>query len=154
MEMKKYIEMGEKAAGSQQKLAEYLGQYDSAIRRVKRGAAGLPVPLCMKLADLIGEPRLEVIAASDLVMEKNEERREILESCFSKAAGIILLAGVTMIMTPSPAHAAPMIDVAIGADPTLYIMSNYRELIAAIRKAAAFVSKFLTSPLLARYVSC
>ena len=36
----------------------------------------------------------------------------------------------------------------------MYIMSNYRELIAAIRKAAAFVSKFLTSPLLARYVSC
>ena len=112
MELRKYIEMGEKVAGGQAKLAEYLGQYDSNIRSMKRGKKGLPNPLCIKLADLIGEPRLEVIAASDLVTEKNEERRQLLESCFSKAAGIILAVGAFSIATPSPAEAVQIGDVA------------------------------------------
>lgn len=145
MDMKKYIEMGEKAAGSQQELAEYLGQFASAIGRVKRGAAGLPIPLCVKLADLIGEPRLEVIAASDLVTEKNAERRKILESCFSKAAGVLLLAGATLIVTPSPAQAAPMLE---NSANTLYIMLNWkRKVMTMARKILAVFDEILDAVL-------
>lgn len=117
MDMKKYIEMGEKAAGSQLKLAEYLGQFDTAIRRVKRGKAGLPNPLCIKLAQLIGENPLDVIVASELVTEKNAERRKLLESCFSKAASIAFVAIMSMSVTPSPAEAAPVLDNSKGANP-------------------------------------
>ncbi len=110
MDMKKYIEMGEKASGSQLKLAEYLGQFDTAIRRIKRGKAGLPNPLCIKLAQLIKVNPLDVIVASELVTEKNEERRKLLESCFSKAAGILLIVGISSIVTPTPAQAAPALE--------------------------------------------
>lgn len=89
--MRKYIELGEKKAGSQIKLAEYLGQYDSGLRAVKAGKKGLPDAVCIKLADYIGVDRLEIIAASNLVTEKDEERRKIFESCFTTAASVIFL---------------------------------------------------------------
>lgn len=88
MEMKKYIELGEKKAGTQLKLAEYLGQYDSGLRAVKAGKKGLPDAICIKLADFIEVDRLEVIAASNLVTEKDEERRKLFESCFTTAASV------------------------------------------------------------------
>ncbi|MDP3662068.1 MAG: hypothetical protein U1D41_10135 [Nitrosomonas sp.] len=110
MEMKNYIELGEKKAGSQIKLAEYLGQYDSGLRAVKAGKKGLPDAVCIKLADYIGVDRLEVIAASNLVTEKDEERRKIFESCFTRAASIaaaaLIFAGSSM--TSSPAHASQL----------------------------------------------
>jgi hypothetical protein len=114
MEMKKYIEMGEKAAGSQTKLAEYLGQKTPNLVRIKRGTAGLPNPLCIKLAQLIDVNPLDVIVASDLVTEKNTERRKLLESCFSKAASIAFVAIMSMAVTPSPAEAAPVLDNSKG----------------------------------------
>lgn len=125
MEMKKYIEFGEKAAGNQEKLAAYLEQYATNIRRIKRGGSRLPVPMCIKLAKLIDADPVDVIMANELATEKNEEKRELLKSCLSKAAVIVLIVGVTMIVTPSPAHAAPLLDSGVAGDPTLYIMLNY-----------------------------
>lgn len=122
--MREYIEMGEKKMGTQIALAQFLGMHDSSVRSAKMGKIGLPDHACIILADLIEEPRLEVIAASNLVTEKNADRRKIFESCFSKAAVIVLLVGVTMIVTPSPAHAAPLLDSGVAGDPTLYIMLN------------------------------
>ena len=109
MEMKKYIELGEKKAGKQIELAKILGVRDSTIRLVKTGHSRLPDALCIKLADFIEVDRLEVIAASNLMTEKNEERRKIFESCFSKVANFVIAAlilGVISMMTPSPANAS------------------------------------------------
>ncbi|PXX07431.1 hypothetical protein C8R27_1527 [Nitrosomonas ureae] len=109
MEMKKYIELGEKKAGKQVELARILGVRDSTIRLVKTGHSRLPDALCIKLADYIEVDRLEVIAASNLMTEKNEERRKIFESCFTKVASFtlaIFIFSVISIMTPPPANAS------------------------------------------------
>lgn len=111
MKLKIYLETGEKAMSTQRALAKYLEQDDSVLRAAKAGKRGLPDYTCIKLADLIGVPRLEVIAASNLATEKNEERRKLFETCFSTAAGIILTVGAFSIATPSPAEAAPVLDV-------------------------------------------
>lgn len=99
MEMKNYIELAEKKAGQQIKLAEILGVKASNIRSAKANQRGFPVEVCIQLADYIGVDRLEVIAASNLVTEKDEKKRKILESCFSRAAGIIVAASVISILT-------------------------------------------------------
>lgn len=103
MNIKKYIEIGEKKAGKQKILAEILNIADVNIRMAKSGKRGLPDAVCIQLADYIEVDRLEVIAASNLVTEKDEKKRKIFESCIkktSKAASIIVAAGVISIMTP------------------------------------------------------
>ncbi len=109
MDMKNYIEKAEKKAGMQIELAKLLNTSSNNIRSIKAGKRGMPVDACIILADYIGEDRLKVIAASNLVTEKDEKKRKILESCFSRAATItaaLYLVGVTSIMTPPPANAS------------------------------------------------
>ena len=111
MDMKNYIEQAEKKAGSQTNLAKILDITDRYIRQVKNGKQGFAVEICIQLADYIGADRLEVIAASNLVTEKDKKKRKILESCFSRAATLTtaaLLLGITSIMTPSQANASPV----------------------------------------------
>lgn len=103
MQMKNYIELGEKKAGKQAELAKVLGISDAYIRAVKRGSRGLPDVTCIRLADYIEVDRLEVIAASNLVTEKDEEKRKIFESCFQKVASVAAIATVTSVLTLTPA---------------------------------------------------
>ena len=108
MQIKKYIEQGETKSGTQKELANMLGVSASYIRMVKAGQKGLSIDMCIVLADYIGEDRLEVIAASNLVTEKDEKKRKILESCFKKVAGVAAAAVMTSIVTlpsTSPANA-------------------------------------------------
>lgn len=102
MKMKNYIEQGEKKAGSQKELSNILGISASYIRMVKAGQKGFSIDMCIVLADYIEEDRLEVIAASNLVTEKDERKRKILESCFRKVAGVAAAAIVTSILTLTP----------------------------------------------------
>lgn len=107
--MKNYIEKAERKAGKQTDLANMLGITASYIRMVKAGKKGFPIETCIVLADYIGADRLEVIAASNLVTEKDEKKRKILESCFTRAASVAAAAIVISIMTltpTSPIHAA------------------------------------------------
>ena len=108
MDMKTYLEMGSAKAGSNRALAKILGQSEVALCEVKVGKRGLNDAICIKLADYIEVNPLYVIAASNLVTEKDEERIKIFKSCFSRAASIaaaaLIFAGSSM--TSSPAHAA------------------------------------------------
>lgn len=109
MEMKTYIEKAEKKAGKQTELADILGITASYIRMVKAGKKGFPIETCIVLADYIEEDRLAVIAASNLVTEKDEKKRRILESCFSRAASVVIVVSAASILTLSPSssvHAA------------------------------------------------
>ncbi|MDP1549425.1 MAG: helix-turn-helix domain-containing protein [Nitrosomonas sp.] len=99
MEMKNYIERAEKKAGKQIELAKMLGISDAYIRMVKSGKRGFPDDICIQIADYIGADRLEVIAASNLVTEKDEKKRRIFESCFTRAASVTAAAVVISIMT-------------------------------------------------------
>jgi hypothetical protein len=56
---------------------EIFGQNPNAVRDAKGHRRGLPNYAYVKLADLLGTERIEVIAASELVMEKKPERREV-----------------------------------------------------------------------------
>ena len=110
MEMKIYIEMGEKKAGKQTELGKILGIKENYLRNAKSARAGLPDAICIKLADYIEINPLQVIAASNLVTEKDEERIKIFKSCFTRAASIaaaaLIFAGSSM--TSSPAHASQL----------------------------------------------
>jgi predicted patatin/cPLA2 family phospholipase len=88
MNLRDYIEMGEMEAGSQVKLAEFLMMNPANIRNAKRGTQGIPDAMCIKLAKLIGVTEIEVIAASNLVTEKNPERRKIFEGCLATLSSI------------------------------------------------------------------
>ena len=77
MEMKNYIEAGIEKAGSVISLAKLLQLQDTTVTNAKAHRRGLPNYACIKLADLLGVERLEVIAASELVTEKNPEKREV-----------------------------------------------------------------------------
>lgn len=105
MKFRNYIENGERKAGKQAELAKILGISDAYIRAAKRGNRGLPDAICIRLADYINEERLEVIAASNLVTEKDEEKRKIFESCFTKQktsirenAAKIMISGLVVSM--------------------------------------------------------
>lgn len=104
MDMKNYIEQAERKAGKQAELANMLGITASYIRMVKAGKKGFPIETCIVLADYIDADRLEVIAASNLVTEKDEKKRKILESCFSTAASVTATALVISMLTLAPKH--------------------------------------------------
>lgn len=104
MDMKKFIELGAEKAGSNKALAKVLNQSESMLSDVKAGKKGLNAAICIKLADYIEEDRLKVIAASNLITEKDEEKRKIFESCLkksSKAASIAMIIGATALVVPS-----------------------------------------------------
>ena len=101
MEFKDYIEAGVAKLGTAVSLAKYLGQNPNAVRDAKGHRKGLPVYACIKLAELIDADPMEVIAASELVTEKHEDRIAIFRP-FVQAARhaqhltIAILAGMTV----------------------------------------------------------
>ncbi|MDC8445206.1 MAG: helix-turn-helix domain-containing protein [Nitrosomonas sp.] len=125
MEIKEFIEIGERKAGTQKELAKYLNIAASTLRIVKSGRTSLDPAYCIKLARFINKDEIEVIAASRLVTEKDEEKRKIFESCFkrtSQAACIGLVVGLSMILTPSTAQAE---SLNVAESNTIYIMLYY-----------------------------
>lgn len=89
MRMKEYIEIGSNKAGSNKNLAKILRQSETILCDVKAEKKGLNDAICIKLADYIQVNPLHVIAASNLITEKNEERRRIFESCLSEENRIL-----------------------------------------------------------------
>ena len=77
MELKNYIQAGIEKLGSVIALAKHLDQQDTAITNAKGHRRGLPEYACVMLADLLEVERIEVIAASELVTEKNPERQKV-----------------------------------------------------------------------------
>lgn len=77
MELRAYISKGEDIKKSGKALADFLGVTAPDLSSAKAGRRGLPAYACVKLAQLIGEDERCVIAASELVTEKNPERRAV-----------------------------------------------------------------------------
>lgn len=77
MELHGYITKGIESAGTIRALSEKLNQPATVLSDAKRGQRGLPNYACVILAKLIGEEPTRVIAASELVTEKKEERRKV-----------------------------------------------------------------------------
>lgn len=122
MELKEIIEQAEKTAGGQKALALRIGQDAGNIRGAKAGIKGLPDYACVMIAEITGLDPMTVIAASNLVTEKKEERRRVWHPFVNRAASVLLgliLTIVNLIMTPAPAEAAQVQNKHLF---TLYIM--------------------------------
>lgn len=128
MEMREFIEMGERKAGKQVMLAKYLNVKPSTLRIVKSGRTSLTTALCIKLARYIEVDELEVIAASNLIIEKDEERRKIFESCLKKAGKA---AGTTAAALVISASALPSNSLINNAETQ---MNLQKYTLLAIRK--------------------
>lgn len=120
MELKTLIERAEKAAGSQKALGLMVGQAPSNLRSAKAGLQGLPDHVCVRLAELIGEEPMTVIAASKLMTEKKEEVRKIWRPFVARAASVIL-GTVILNVTPTPANAHHCSQV---IDNTVYYVKS------------------------------
>lgn len=77
MELREFISMGNVMAGEQKKLAVMLGVTATNIADAKAGRRGLPAHACVKLGSILGIEPMTIIAASELVTEKNPERRAV-----------------------------------------------------------------------------
>lgn len=96
MELRDYIEEGERLVGGRTALAKALGlPYASNLTNAKGGQRGLPVAACWKLAEIIGEAKETVTAASLLITEKDEGVREYLRPFVQAARHVqhLMIAG-------------------------------------------------------------
>ncbi|SFU27247.1 hypothetical protein SAMN05216339_1013 [Nitrosomonas eutropha] len=152
MDIKTYIEIGEKKAGKQIELARILGVRDSTLRLAKTGHAGLPAAICYQLAEYIGEEIGNVVAASNLVTEKDEKRRKVFEDYLKKSgenAARMIVGGLVisiLSMTPQgPAEAA--------SNGKIYENVNYTKLyvhVAGIKTPEDF--RYVKSKLIAVFL--
>lgn len=78
MDLKAYIAKGIAATGSLTALAETIGMAREALTAANGGRRGLPPVACGKLADLVGADRWDVVAASEILTEKDEAKRRYL----------------------------------------------------------------------------
>ncbi len=78
MELKDYITKGIDAAGGVAALAREIGMSHANLNSARHGRRGLPPVACGKLADLIGASRWDVVAASEILTEKDEAKRAYL----------------------------------------------------------------------------
>ena len=127
MNLRYYIELGILTKGSVTNLANALGVAPNNLTNAKAHTRGLPLVACFKLAEIIGHDVRAVIAASELVCEKNAERRgywlNFLNPVMPTKSALFGLAGllVTNFVTPSPAEASQ--NQAVTAQ-SFCIMSN------------------------------
>lgn len=77
MELKDLIEQGNSKAGNQTALANLLGIPRDVLTHAKAGRRSLPVSACFKLAEILDIDERSVVATSELVTEKNPERRAV-----------------------------------------------------------------------------
>lgn len=111
MELRDYIEQAAKKAGSLTELGLMLGISQPHMSHAKAMRQPLPLKAIVQLADYIEADLKAVIAANELVTEKDEKKRAFWSPFVkhAKAASIALAFSlVTTFVTPSPAEAAPL----------------------------------------------
>lgn len=77
MELREMIESAAKVAGSQANLAKTIGVRPDQLTHAKAGRAGLPASACYQLAAILDLDPAVVVAASELVTEKNPAKRAV-----------------------------------------------------------------------------
>lgn len=85
MELRDYIESGLTVAKTGRALAHELGIGANELTDAKAHRRGLPNHACVKLAKMINEDALMIIAASELATEKKEEKRNFWSHLLASA---------------------------------------------------------------------
>lgn len=119
MELRDYIEAGKLKLGTLEALATELGMPRPNLSHAKAHQRGLPPYAVFKLSKLLAIDPEIITAASELVTERNEQKRAYWlpfvqnAQTFGKAASYaLILAIVTNFVTPNSAEAAPVRDSA------------------------------------------
>ncbi|WP_220635696.1 hypothetical protein [Georgfuchsia toluolica] len=142
MELREMIELAEKTGYTVRALAKELGVIDSNLTAAKHGRRGLPNASCGKLAEIIGIDRWTVVAASDLVTEKNEQRRAYLLP-FVRHAAIVLLAVIATDVSMTSTSEA--MTTAFGTQESEVRILSPRPAIYAINRPLRPVLRFWSS---------
>jgi len=126
MELRDFVEIGAKKAGSLTALGKLLDISQPTISGVKAHKRALTVEGAVKLADYIGADLRAVIAANELVTEKKEEKRRFWAPFVEHAraasfALVVTSACGTFFVSPTPAEAAPSLT---SRSDTICIMLN------------------------------
>lgn len=110
MELRQMIEAAAKVSGDQKKLAKAIGLSPNNITEAKAGRRGLPASACYQLAAILDLDPAVVVAASELVTEKNPQKRAVfapfvLELPRKAAAWVMTAATAAMIGTTAQSDA-------------------------------------------------
>ena len=80
MELRDYIQAAmDKNSWTAEALADAVGIKGNLMRDAKRHAKGIPNFACVKLAEMLDVPAIEVIAACELVTERREVWRPLVQ---------------------------------------------------------------------------
>lgn len=132
--LSKIIEEAAKKVGTKKELALVLGMSATSLSDVLKGTRGLTPYAQDQLEKLMNLEGGALRAASELITEKDQEKKEHWKKKLEALAACLVLGVVTNFVTPAPCEAAPVLSKISG---TLYIMSNLR------RKAALLKQRFL-----------
>ncbi|MDR2092847.1 MAG: hypothetical protein LBP58_05980 [Azoarcus sp.] len=98
MSLEEYITIAAQKTGGQKKLSEYINVEPTSITNAKMQRRGLPAAACVKLAQLINVNPLAVIAASELVTEKEEKNRALWREILRSNGKITAIAAICAAM--------------------------------------------------------
>lgn len=123
MELKDFLEIGAKKAGSLTALGKLLDMSQPTISGVKAHKRALTIEAAVKLADYIGADLRTVIAANELVTEKKEEKRRFWAPFVEHARAATFALAVTSVcaanfVSTTPAEAAPL----QGREPSRFVL--------------------------------
>jgi len=121
MELRDYINLGIVEFGTISALAEELGLQRESLSAAKHHRRGLPAYAIAKLSEILEIDPLVLMAASELVTERNEEKRGywlpfVIEhaNIARIASYVLILSVVTNFVTATNAEAAPLLTLAPG----------------------------------------
>ena len=101
-------------------LANALGVRRQRVSDYYKGDRAPDNFVCKRIAELLNKPFAVVVAAVEIDVEKDEKRRQAWKDYYKSIGGVAagfalaVLVGVTTLLTPSPAQAAPMLENASG----------------------------------------
>lgn len=115
MELKEFIEIGERKAGSLTALGKILDVSQPNMSHCKAHKARLPLDAASKLADYIEADLRAVIAANQLATETKEQKKAYWRPFVEHAraasiAAVLAIALALNFVTPTPTEAAPMLN--------------------------------------------
>ena len=155
MNFSDYINAAITKARSAKAAAEIIGTSDTTLHDARRGARGLPEEQCARLADYLGVPWPEVIAARNEQRAKNPEEAQFWRS--RRAASWLCAAAIgTLMTTGNDANACETTVVSptsetrttTGLEATpAFAIHILRSIARAIRRAATAIYRTLAAPL-------
>lgn len=103
-------------------LGKYLGWASSTVSQYSTGKRIMDNEACIKLAMALNVEPVQIIMAADIDRANRAGQRSMWEVFMTKTAtagSLFALVSVTNLLTPSPAKAAPVLNIDAGK---LYIM--------------------------------